>query len=157
MDARSSFQANGTNNSSGDLVGMQNLTVAAQAVTSLFLIASPLNAALYSYICTVEAVHSPEGEVDAYGTLAQETTVAIDRRTGAIIHPVIGNTTYRTTTVLEYGSEDWSFRVLSESGTASDDPTGGNVVYAEVAEYKEGFRKPFLAVKDGVAYMGYCE
>jgi len=139
---------------------MKRLTVAAKAVTLLFLIGSPLDAAPYSYICTVEAYHGPkddEGLVDYLGNLAMETTVAIDRRTGAIIHPILGNTTYRTTTVLNYGNESWAFRVLSESGTTQDDPSGGHIVYAEVAEYAEGFRKPFLAVDRGIAYFGYCE
>ena len=86
-----------------------------------------------------------------------QQSLAIDRRTGAIIHPIMGNTTYRTTTVLDYGNESWAFRVLSESGTTPDDPSGGHIVYAEVGEYADGHRKPFLAIESGIAYFGYCE
>ena len=144
----------------GKWTDMKRLTLASKAVTLLFLLGSPLDAATYSYICTVETFHGPKddvGRVDFLGKLAMKTTVAIDRRTGAIIHPIMGNTAYRTTTVLDYGNESWAFRVLSESGTSPDDPSGGNIIYVEVAEYAEGYRKPFLAIESGIAYLGYCE
>jgi hypothetical protein len=117
-------------------------------------------AASSSYICTIETYQYPgdENPGDRYlGELALETTVAIDRRTGATIHPVLGNTSFRKTTVLNAGSNDWSFKVLSESGTGSGAPVGGHVIYVEVEEWAEGFRKPFLAVAQGIAFLGYCE
>lgn len=139
---------------------MKRLIVTAKAISLVILTSSPTNAAPYSYICTIESFHGPkddEDRVDYLGNLAIRTTVSIDRRTGAVIHPVLGNTSHRTTTVLDHGDESWAFRVLSESGTTSDDPSGGNIVYVEVTEYATGVRKPFLAVDDGIAYLGYCE
>jgi len=79
-----------------------------------------------------------------------ETTVAIDRKTGRVIHPVIGNTSFNYVTLLNEGSDSWSFKVLADSGK------GGHVRYYEVHEYDEGAAKPFLAVSDGIVFAGEC-
>ena len=79
-----------------------------------------------------------------------ETTVAIDRGTGRVIHPVIGSTSFNSVTVLNKGSASWGFKALADSGE------GGHIRYYEVREYNEGAVKPFLAVADGMAFFGEC-
>lgn len=79
-----------------------------------------------------------------------ETTVAIDRDTGRVIHPTIGNTVFPVITVLNRGSDQWSFKVMADSGE------GGHVRFYEVHEYVEGTVKPLVAVVDGIAFWGTC-
>jgi hypothetical protein len=136
----------------------------ASVATAASLIAqlSAAAAAPFSYICTIQSYHNPEGPtagVVFFGELAMETTMAIDRRTGAIIHPVLGNTAYRKTTVLDFGDKEWSFKALSESGHNPNEPNpiGGNTVYIEVAEFTDAIQKPFIVVQSGTVYLGYCE
>jgi hypothetical protein len=140
---------------------MKTVLAVAAAAASLTAQLGAAEAAPFSYICTVQSYHDPEGPNDGsdwLGKMAMETTVAIDRRTGAIIHPVLGNTGYRKTTVLDFGGEEWSFKVLSESGhLPNDPPIGGNTLYVEVEEFDEGFQKPFVAIQGGTAYLGYCD
>jgi hypothetical protein len=67
------------------------------------------------------------------GETAMETTVAIDRATGRVIHPIIGNTSFNYVTLLNEGSAlAWSFKALADSGA------GGNVRYYEVHEHVLG-------------------
>jgi hypothetical protein len=141
-------------------MNMNRPVMAAKALALILSTVSSTNAAPFSYICAIEAFHGhmdDEERVNFLGNLAMKTTVAIDRRTGALIHPVVGNTSYRTTTVLADGDESSAFKLLSESGTAPDELSGGNIIYAEVEEYAKGARKPFLLIDSGIAYFGYCE
>ncbi len=76
-----------------------------------------------------------------------EDTVAIDRVTGRVIHPVIGNTSFNNVTLLNEGSASWGFKAIADSGE------GGHIRYYEVHEYDEGASKAFLAVADGIAFF----
>jgi hypothetical protein len=72
------------------------------------------------------------------GENAKETTVAIDRQTGIVIHPTIGNAQFQlwgNIEVIDAGSSDWGFKVVAIS------PDGGqhrNFRYYEVQEYASG-------------------
>jgi len=106
-----------------------------------------------SYICQITDFKIPGTNTkdrEWLGETAMETTVAIDRKTGRVIHPVIGNTNFNNVTLLNEGSASWSFKAFADSGE------GGHVRYYEVHEYDEGEAKPFIAVANGVAFLGEC-
>lgn len=106
-----------------------------------------------SYVCQIASFKTPGTNTESrewVGETAMETTVAIDRGTGRVIHPVIGNTSFNNVTLLNEGSASWGFKALADSGE------GGHVRYYEVHEYDEGAVKAFLAVADGIAFFGEC-
>lgn len=119
----------------------------------LFVVPHSLAAGLSSYVCQITDFKIPGENTknrEWIGEAAMETTVAIDRRTGRVIHPVIGNTSFNSVTLLNEGSASWGFKALADSGE------GGHIRYYEVHEYDEGAIKSFLAVADGIAFFGEC-
>jgi hypothetical protein len=120
------------------------------------LLPSTGNAGPFSYVCQIEGFQAPPGQDTEgsryFGEMAMGTPLNIDRDTGRVIHPVIGNESYHTAdvTLINRGSEGWSFKAIAGAEFS------GHIRYYEVHEYEDGPDKPFLAVADGVAYWGTC-
>jgi len=127
---------------------MRSLLLGLLLATPHGLVAGPS-----SYVCQITDFKIPGTNTDGrewVGKTATETTVTINRRTGRVIHPIIGNTNFNNVTLLNEGSASWGFKALADSGE------GGHVRYYEVHEYDEGAVKAFLAVADGIAFFGEC-
>lgn len=126
------------------------ITISAFAFQSATAFAGPS-----SYVCSIEGFQVAPGpnaeSLEWVGELATQTTVAIDRATGLVIHPVIGNTGFVQVTLMHRGSDTTSFRSIADSGS------GGNARYYEVLEFTEGSEKPFVAIAEGIAYWGSCQ
>lgn len=116
--------------------------------------ALPVWAGPTSYICTITDFLGPPGMPIGTAEMAAETTLAIDRITGRVIHPILGNTSFPFIEVIDPGSDEWSFKVFARS--AADGPHM-HVWYYQVDEYETGLVKPFLAVGEGFAFVGSCE
>ena len=119
----------------------------------LLVVPHSLTAGPSSYVCQITDFKIPGANTENrewVGETAMETAVAIDRETGRVIHPVIGNTSFNSVTLLNEGSDSWGFKALADSGE------GGHIRYYEVHEYDEGAVKPFLAVADGIVFFGEC-
>ncbi|WBU58729.1 hypothetical protein [Paracoccus sediminicola] len=133
---------------------MRSYVITLLLLLGLFLVAPHgLAAGPSSYICQFTNFKIPGTNTENrewVGEKAMETTVAIDRITGRVIHPVIGNTSFSNVTLLNEGSASWGFKALADSGE------GGHVRYYEVQEYDEGDVKTFLAIADGIAFFGEC-
>ena len=131
-------------------VNMRGLLLGLLLIAPHDLVAGPS-----SYICQITDYKVPGSNINVknsewVGEAAMETTVAIDRKTGRVIHPVIGNTSFNNVTLLNEGSASWGFKAFADSGA------GGHVRYYEVHEYDVGAVKAFLAVADGIAFLGEC-
>jgi len=127
---------------------MRNLITGLLLIVPHVLMAGPS-----SYVCDITDFRSPGTNTEDrewLGETAMKTTVAIDRVTGRVIHPVIGNTSFNSVILLNKGSASWSFRALAGDGQ------GGHVRYYEVREYDKDEAKPFIAVADGIAFFGEC-
>lgn len=127
---------------------MRNLLLGLLLIAPHSLVAGPS-----TYICQITDFKIPGTNTEDrewLGETAMETTFAIDRKTGRVIHPVIGSTSFNNVILLNEGSASWSFKAFADSGD------GGNIRYYEVHEYDEGAAKPFLAVSDGIAFFGKC-
>lgn len=128
-----------------------------RALPFALLAGSAATAGPFSYICEIEGFLVPPGqetEGSQYlGKTVMETPfLDIDRDTGRVAHPLIGNESYfaEDVTLIDRGSERWSFKAIAGTEVA------GHVRYYEVHEYVDGPDKPLLAVADGVAYWGTC-
>ncbi len=106
-----------------------------------------------SYYCEVISHQAPPqkgGEdLEWVGETAKEQAFTIDRKTGRVIHPVLGNANALERIILTSGDSSSRFRLLSRWPS-------GEGMYVEVQEFEEGPRKPFIAVLDMRAYFGFC-
>jgi hypothetical protein len=112
-------------------------------------LANPTAAGPTSYICTISGYHVTEDRED-WAEMMKKWTIAVDRRTGSTIHPSLGNTSYNYFTLLNSGSDSYSFREIADSGH------GGSVKYMTVEEYAETAEKPFVVIDNGDTYWGKC-
>lgn len=135
---------------------MFRMTVALGSLLVLALSTSGTPGGPLSYLCEITSYLPADGEAgpeDWVAENAMDTPVAIDRASGMVIHPYIGNSTFLHREVLDPGSEEWGFKVIAYS---SPQPNR-HLRYVEAQEYAEGPEKPFLAVSDDVAYAGTCQ
>ena len=134
------------------LIAVIALIVAASAFCSA------VQAAGLSYVCEVTDFLIPPGQSKNAKWMAEVAaevkgkTVTIDRQTGHVIGPVLGNSFFPRKEVLDFGSEDWSY----DSIALSAGPEHFTVNFYQVKEFHQGLEKPFLAVVDGTAYVGTC-
>ena len=91
--------------------------------------AGAANAGPSSYYSEIEEFRLVD-EVSS-GHFAQEamsSPIAIDRKTGRVVHPWVGNTSFLEVILINRGSDSWSFRSVAHSGPA------GPAAYYEVKE-----------------------
>ena len=110
----------------------------------------------YEYQCSVQQV----AEVDAAGKMktskpSSQLNFAVNRKTGAIIGAPFSNTVSISTTsiqVLDYGSKDQAFKVLSVYKGAFT-----TVDYLVVEEFSDSQEKPFRGIAMSSIYTGTCK
>jgi hypothetical protein len=85
-----------------------------------------------------------------------ETLLVVDRKTGRVDHPTLGNM-YMDVTLLDHGTSEWGFKLLSESKKNGGAPVGGrHTVYIEVREFENSIDKPLAIIAGGILYWGTC-
>lgn len=106
-----------------------------------------------SYRCEIEKVSHSDSDPTAewQAETAKKFNVVIDRVSGKVFHPTIGNESFKTIVVLNKGSSENSFKVLSISASRIWIRT------YQVQEFVEGNKKPFFAAIDSFAVFGTCE
>jgi hypothetical protein len=110
------------------------------------------------YVCTINGWHSSRQDVfESLYAQYMEEPIHINRETGEVYHRVFGNTYFNNIYLLNRGSSDWSFKVMSDSGRVlqGEENFGGHTHYLEVEAFYEG-EKPFTGVVDGTAFWGMC-
>ncbi|SMX25242.1 hypothetical protein [Boseongicola aestuarii] len=109
-----------------------------------------------TYTCEISDYREIDGDTDnSLAEFAMESSVAIDRATGLVIHPTLGNSVYDKVELLSFGSSGWSFRAVAI--TEGFDGKGGPGAYYEVKEWEDGPKKPMVIVDGGVVFFGECE
>lgn len=130
------------------------------AILACFLFtASRAFAGAETYVCQIYGFNAPStDEGGAYiGKMAMDAVLVIDRKTGRVSHPTLGNT-YMDVTLLDYGTSDWGFKLISESKKNGGAPSGGrHVLYIEVKEFEGSREKPLAIISEGVVYWGACK
>ena len=123
---------------------------------SLLCGALTVHAGPYEYQCVVQQV----AEVDAAGKLkttkpSSQLSFSVSRKSGAIIGAPFSNTVSISATniqVLDYGSKDQAFKVLSVYKGAFT-----SVDYLVVEEFADGQDKPFRGMAMSSIYTGTCK
>ncbi|MFQ5752223.1 MAG: hypothetical protein ACE5HI_09525 [bacterium] len=91
----------------------------------------------------------------------------VSRITGEITGKVVPTLLANSTKVINKGNESWSFRAISEfdavnkpfSSKKEDTATAASIQLLEIQEFRNGDRKPFVAMSMGGAGIvtGMCE
>lgn len=123
------------------------------AYCALTLLPVAANAGPVSYSCEIEGFRGTVGHPEvsqAWAELHADTTIAIDRTTGQVIHPGLGNINFDSINLIHPGDDERSFAAVAVAG-------GGNTVFFyEVQEWVESDQKPFTIVGRFNVYWGNC-
>jgi len=124
-------------------------------VIILILIFSFQAFAFNDYKCLINNVvtANSEGELIEIGDKSVINKIfTVDRKTGAMAGP-IKNNYFSNPEVLDYGSQENSFKVLS---TMKNEITT-NIYVLTVEEFADSSKKPFVFLSNTDVFYGYCE
>lgn len=108
-----------------------------------------------SFVCSIEGYY-PQSDFTAR-FVDDEKPIYVDRYTGEITHPFLGNTYYPNIILLSSGFGGWGFKVISFSPRPKTPSEGGvHSHYFEIITFENGETKPFRAISDGVNFWGTC-
>ena len=110
------------------------------------------------YHCTIKSVSklTSDGILKSYSSPSLLTTFLVDKNSGLIKGYWVFNEYLQTKTIIDSGSSEMSFKLLSLS-TDVPDPNGGkHAMYLDVKEYAETLEKPFMHTDGSVVRTGVC-
>jgi hypothetical protein len=81
----------------------------------------------------------------------------VERKTGVVLGGGLGNSSYKTKTVIDPGGKEQSFKLLWESHPVVGISGGINSVYLTVEEFNENYLKPFIVVVGNTVLSGTCK
>lgn len=81
----------------------------------------------------------------------------VERTTGTVLGGGLGNTSYQTRNVIDYGGESSAFKLISISKSVPVLPPGRNVEYLQVMEYEASDLKSFVAITGNNVLTGTCK
>jgi hypothetical protein len=120
----------------------------------------PAAAAGENYKCTIERVEHSHGEKDSPLRLYIATyvgkTFTVDRKTG-LMKGAIENSYATIPEVVDPGSKDNSFKVVTTMKLSQGAGKGSNLYALVIDEFVESPRKPFVFLQNEAVYFGYCE
>jgi len=110
----------------------------------------------FQYMCEIKNVFevSDEGTLRRYNGESAWVgqKIAIDRHTGRVIGRMFDNDTASTIQILDHGSSEQSFKLLSVCKGAYIQTD-----FLTVNEYSKTPKKPFVGVRDSTTYSGLCD
>lgn len=112
----------------------------------------------YSYECTVrnELHPSEEGKLTSDYQVYLNSIFHVDRKTGIVLGGGLGNSSYKTRTIIDPGGEEHSFKIVWMSHPVAGIEAARNTVYLQVYEYDETPLKRFVAVEGENVLSGTC-
>ncbi len=122
------------------------------------IVALPSLAGEEGYICEIKQVRilADDGTMIENETTSEqfeERNFSINRRTGEMIGMPFTTSAFKTVSVLNFGSEDSSYKAMAQSQLE-----GRAAMYIYVAEHFEDREKPFWGTANGThIYSGICE
>ena len=125
----------------------------------LALSAFRIFAAPYSYKCTVknELRTNDNGNLVNGHQIYIASVFNVDRKSGVVLGDTLGNSSYKTKTVIDPGGEEQYFKLLWLSHPVAGIIGGVNSVYLSIEEFNENYLKPFVLVNGNTVLSGTCE
>lgn len=124
------------------------------AVAFLGLMGAANAWALPDYRCTVERTISASESSYSHIYVGKQFTV--ERKTG-VMAGALKNSYVTEPQLIDYGSSENSYKVVSTLRREAGDVGGSNVYALTINEYKDGARKPFVFLNNDDVYLGWCE
>ncbi|MBI6941304.1 hypothetical protein JET76_08125 [Pseudomonas putida] len=110
--------------------------------------------ALSDYRCTVERTVSASENSYSHIYVGKQFTV---ERTTGVMAGALKNSYVTEPQVIDYGSSENSYKVVSMLRREMGDVGGSNVYALTINEHKDGARKPFAFLSNDDVYLGWCE
>jgi hypothetical protein len=140
-------------------VAFKPLFSAATFAISLLTAQSTNAQPLRDYRCTIERVTGADMDrtdaIQSRARLYVGREFTADRRTG-LMAGALKNSYVTRPEVIDYGSSENSFKVVTTLRLEQGAGRGTNVYLLVVNEYKAGPKKPFLFVDNDQVYSGNC-
>ncbi len=115
----------------------------------------------YSYECKVveELSLQEDGRlITKKNNIYKNKTFHVDRNTGTVLGGGLGNSSYKTKTILDPGGTQQSFKLIWLSHPVrGTNNKGKNAVYLLVQEFYETPEKPFVLVTGFTTLSGICK
>lgn len=114
---------------------------------------------LHDYRCKIERVATseppPNSQLDFQAKNYVDKEFTVERRTG-VMAGALKNTYVTRPEVIDFGSEDNSYKVVTTLRKKQGLGRGSNAYLLVVNEYKKGPTKPFTFVDNDEVYFGTC-
>jgi hypothetical protein len=110
------------------------------------------------YHCTTKSVSklTSDGILKSYSSPSLLTTFIVDKNSGLIKGYWINNEAWVTRTIIDSGSSEQSFKLLTLSADVSRTNGGKLAMYLQVKEYAETLEKPFMHTDGSIVRTGVC-
>ena len=110
------------------------------------------------YFCTIKSVFklTSDGILKSYSSPSLLTTFLVDKNSGLIKGYWVFNEYLPTKTIIDSGSSEQSFKLLSLSADVPETNGGKHAMYLEVKEYAETREKPFMHIDGNIVRTGVC-
>ena len=134
-----------------------------QFIAWYFLAVLPLDSAmaqsLQDYRCTIHRVASAEPPPNNSHDFHQKNYInrefTVERRTG-VMAGTLKNAYVTSPQVIDLGSKDNSFKVVTTMRKEEGIGAGSNVYVLTINEHVTSSKKPFIFVDNDIAYFGTC-
>jgi hypothetical protein len=134
-------------------------TLASLTLATLSTLVSPAHAGPFSYECEIKSVQQLSDEgflVEGLPIYKVGDSFHIERATGVVLGGGIGNSSYPVRQVLDPGSAESGYKLLTLSNTVPGTDGSRNAIYIEVKEWAEAFIKPFVVFTGTHVIAGAC-
>ena len=110
------------------------------------------------YHCTIKSVFklTDDGNLKSYDNNSLLTTFLVDKNSGLVKGTWLGNEVWPTKTIIDSGSSEQSFKLLTLSADVIGTNGGKHAKYLQVEEYAETLEKPFMHTDGSIVATGVC-
>lgn len=112
------------------------------------------------YRCTIERLSLAAGDSGATYDLNRKSYVGKQftvERTSGLMAGVLKNSYVTKPQVVDRGSKDNSFKVVTTMRVEQGAGAGSNIYALTVLEYEQGPKKPFVFLNNEMVFFGHCE
>jgi hypothetical protein len=143
---------------------LKNFGITPATIVCLILL-SPVSAQAAMLSCTVVEAYMLDDKgvmvASTYSKAAKDTPAVVDTATGAVNHPLFGNTSYPNRILVDQGSTQSAFKVVALSPEGARPEFGvasfRNMTVFEIDTWRECPLKTFWAFEGEHFGSGYCQ
>ena len=110
------------------------------------------------YHCTIKSVFTltGNGNLKSYDDKSILKSFLVDKNSGLVKGNWLGNEVWPTKTIIDSGSSEQSFKLLTLSADVIGTNGGKHAQYLQVEEFAETLEKPFMWTDGNFVVTGVC-